>query len=203
MGSARFNDLRRGLPRISPTILAKRLKTLEDKGLIVKEWEDNGVNSKYHLTKSCEELSAVIKMIGVWGRRWVHTKFTEDELDVGLLMWDIRRGINVDHFSKQRTVIQFDFSDLQIDESSRWWMIVSNQDVDVCNDDPGYEVDLAIDTDLVTMTKVWMGDINVDHAMSTGELLAYGPFKYVSTMSKWLGQSLFADVKNAGNQLQR
>ena len=50
MGTTRYNDLQRGLSRISPTLLSKRLKTLEAKGLIVRKRPPGQKSFQYHLT---------------------------------------------------------------------------------------------------------------------------------------------------------
>ena len=37
MGTSRFNDFQRSMSRISPTVLNKRLKQLENTGIIIKK----------------------------------------------------------------------------------------------------------------------------------------------------------------------
>ena len=97
LGSTRFNELRRGLPSMSPALLSKRLKDLEAAGIVTRvavEREPSVL--EYRLTEAGRELRPIIEAIGVWGHRWVTTEATLKNLDANLLMWDIRRNINTD-----------------------------------------------------------------------------------------------------------
>src|SRR5262245_1915603 len=92
-GSTRFNDIRRGVPRMSPTLLSKRLKELERAGIVEIRATGSGT-VEYHLTESGEDLRSVIMNLGIWGQRWVEAQVTLKNLDPSLLMWDMRRGLN-------------------------------------------------------------------------------------------------------------
>ncbi len=88
-GSTRFNELRRGVPRMSPALLSKRLKELESAG-IVERIESKVERSayEYQLTEAGKDLRSVVETIGIWGQRWVDTDLSLDNLDPSLLMWD-------------------------------------------------------------------------------------------------------------------
>src|SRR3954470_16137485 len=107
-GSTRFNDLRRGVPRMSPALLSKRLKELEDAGVVrrVASPVEPGV-LEYNLTRSGKELGSVVESIGVWGQRWVQASLSLKKLDPSLLMWDMRRNLDPTPMTTQRCVIQF------------------------------------------------------------------------------------------------
>ena len=94
MGSTRFSQLRKGLPRISPSILSRRLKTLEEQGVIVRYKRINGRSYEYRLTESGEELRPIILGFGIWGHKWAKNKITKEDLDAGFLLWDMRRRLN-------------------------------------------------------------------------------------------------------------
>src|SRR5690349_10413247 len=121
LGSTRFNELRRGLPSMSPALLSKRLKDLEAAGIVVHTAVEceSGVH-EYCLTEAGNELRPVIEAIGVWGHRWVTTEATLRNLDANLLMWDIRRNINTDPMPPRRNVIQFIFKDRPASERNYW-----------------------------------------------------------------------------------
>ncbi len=104
-GSTRFNDLRRGLPQMSPALLSKRLKELEAQGIVqrVPSKREPDV-MEYHLTPAGQELGPIVEAIGVWGHRWTETKPQLDNLDVGLLMWDMRRSLKVGELPLRRVV---------------------------------------------------------------------------------------------------
>ena len=107
-GSTRFNDLRRGVPRMSPALLSQRLKDLEADGIVCRTPSptEPGV-FEYHLTKAGRELEPLVEAFGVWGQRWVETELSLQHLDVSLLMWDMRRNLDPTPMPKRRSVIQF------------------------------------------------------------------------------------------------
>ena len=144
-GSTRFNDLRRGVPRMSPALLSKRLKDLEAAGVVERSKVVGEADTfEYRLTKSGRDLAPVIEAVGIWGQRWIETELSLDNLDPNLLMWDMRRNINPQPMPKHRNVIQVIFSDLQVSQKN-WWLIVqSGEDVDLCSVDPGFDVDLYL-----------------------------------------------------------
>jgi DNA-binding HxlR family transcriptional regulator len=138
-GSTRFNDLRRGLPRMSPTLLSKRLKELELSGVIRTVPNDAGI-TEYHLTEAGEELRPIVTGIGFWGQRWVESRLSLRNLDPSLLMWDMRRNLNADPLPPRRCTIQFLYPELP-EGVRNWWLVVSDGKVDLCQSDPGFEVD--------------------------------------------------------------
>src|SRR5580700_5250778 len=145
-GSQRFNDIRRGVPRMSATLLSKRLKELERAGLIKTR---NG-GSEYRLTAAGEDMREVVMTLGFWGQRWVETKQSLKNLDPSLLMWDMRRHLNPTPMPPRRCTIQFHYPDLAAAKRD-WWMIVDGRAVDLCWINPGFEVDLYVEAPLQTM----------------------------------------------------
>ena len=192
-GSTRFNDLRRGVPRMSPALLSKRLKDLEAAGVVnrSKVAGEPGVFD-YTLTKAGLDLAPVIQSVGVWGQRWVETKSSLENLDVGLLMWDIRRNIDPKPMPVRRTVIQVIYSDLPAAQKN-WWLIVQpGEEVDLCSVDPGFDVDLYLSTDLRTMTEIWMGYTPLAKAKSERRLTVTGNRQIETSKKAWLTLSYFA-----------
>jgi DNA-binding HxlR family transcriptional regulator len=192
-GSTRFNDLRRGVPRMSPGLLSQRLKDLEAAGVVcrVASAKDSGV-LEYHLTPAGRELEPLVSAFGVWGQRWVDAELSLRHLDVSLLMWDMRRGLVTEPMPPRRTVIQFQYPELSPILRS-WWLVVEpDQPVDLCSFDPGFDVDLFVTADLRTMTAIWMGMDSVRSAVANGRLMLTGDRKLAADMQTWLGLSPFA-----------
>jgi len=190
-GSTRFNDLRRGVPKMSPTLLSQRLKDLEAGGIVERTEiaTENGV-FEYRLTEAGRDLRPVVEAMGFWGQKWVEARLSLKNLDPSLLMWDMRRNLNPSPLPDGRTVIQFLYHDLPASKRS-WWLIVEKHgEVDLCWYDPGFDVDLYVSTDLCTMTSIWMGLTTVhkerDKISLTGDLDVAGK------MQSWLGLSPFA-----------
>ena len=195
-GTTRFNDLRRGVPRMSPALLSQRLKELEAAGIILRRpsRSEPGIH-EYRLTESGRELAPIIDAIGAWGQRWISTELSLQHLDAQLLMWDMRRNLDTDPMPDRRSVIQFRYSD-QPASSRTWWLIVEpGEEVDLCSVDPGHDVDLYVACDLRTMTAIWMGYDTVRRACADGRLLLTGEKSLASRMQAWLGLSPLAKVE--------
>ena len=190
-GSEAFNDLRKGLPQISPSLLSSRLKSLEAAGVIARTETERGI--RYTLTEAGLELKPIILQMGIWGHRWARSKLTRDELDPSLLMWDIHRTMNADYFDSDRTVLYFEFSDYAA-KFRRWWLIVQDSEVDVCMKDPGHDIDLELLTDVRTLTGVWMGDIGLGQALRDKRIRLTGPTRLKRDISTWLRRNYFADI---------
>lgn len=196
LGSTRFNELRRGVPSMSPALLSKRLKELESAGIVARvALEGEQGVYEYRLTEAGWELRPIIEAIGVWGHRWVTTEATLKQLDANLLMWDIRRNINTDPMPPRRCTIQFIFNDRSTSERNYWLVVEPGKDVDLCLLDPGFEVDLYVSTDLRTMTEIWLGYTGVGAAFENGRILLTGSSSLCANLRAWLKLSTFAKVQ--------
>ena len=192
-GSMRFNDLRRGVPRMSPALLTQRLKDLEAAGIICREPSSTEPNVfEYRLTPAGRELEPVVEAFGMWGQRWVDAELSLQHLDVSLLMWDMRRNLDPTPMPKRRCVIHFQYPELPPAQRSWWLLVGPDVDVDLCSVDPGFDVDLYVSTDLRTMTAIWMGLDNVRNAQSANRMMLTGNRQLAADMQKWLGLSPFA-----------
>lgn len=191
-GSKHFNDLRRGVPLMSRSLLSQRLKTLEKAGIIARAQEES--RTTYTLTAAGEELRPVIDTLGVWGQRWARSQLESDDLDAGLLMWDVKRRIDTAHFPEQRTVIQFEFSDVPGVRGS-YWLVGNREEVELCLKDPGFEVDLFVLSDLRTLTQVWLGDLGIDEALNSERIELHGARALRESFRSWFALSLLASVE--------
>ena len=193
-GSETFNDIRKGLPLLSPTLLSTRLKTLEGSGIVNRK-EHNG-NVRYTLTESGNELTKIIWELGTWAHRWVRSDLSKDDLDPSVLVWDIHRNIDTTFFKADRTTIKFVFTDYT-SKFRNWWVVIKGDNVDVCLKDPGYDVDLTITSDLKTLTAAWMGDTTFMKAMREKSIELTGSTHLKKSIGIWLGTNYYADVKPA------
>ncbi|MHB1230985.1 MAG: winged helix-turn-helix transcriptional regulator [Burkholderiales bacterium] len=193
-GSESFNDLRKGVPLMSPSLLSTRLKSLE-KGKVIERKAKNG-HVSYKLTEAGEELVPIIFQLGTWGHRWVRSDLSAADLDPSLLIWDMHRSLKADYFTGERTVLKIEFTD-QAAKYRHWWLVIQEGGVDVCLKDPGYEVDLTICSDLETLTAVWIGDNTIMKAIRENKVVVTGSSHLRKNIAVWFGSSYFADVKSA------
>lgn len=192
-GSTKFNDLRNGLPQMSPSLLSKRLTELSDAGIVEKKDVAKGRGYEYLLTDSGKELAPIIKTLGVWGQKFVTAEFENHELDPTLLMWDIHRRIETSFFPKdQRFVAEFYLRGAP-KERKNWWLVINERKVDLCTHHPGFEIDIEINANLKALTNVWMGVCTINNAMKSELLSLKGKSKYVKSFKKWFLLSPFAE----------
>ncbi len=154
-GSERFNELRRGVPRMSPTLLSKRLSQLARAGVV--ERREDGGDVRYVLTPAGRELRPVVEALGVWGIRWIG-EIGDEDLDPRLLLWDMHRNIDYAAVPPGQTVVQFRFPDVPA-AARDWWLVISPDETDVCDDDPGYPVAVTVTGSLRRLTEIWRGDV--------------------------------------------
>ncbi|HET8980901.1 MAG TPA: helix-turn-helix domain-containing protein [Solirubrobacteraceae bacterium] len=192
-GSTRFNDLRRGIPSISASVLSRRLDELAIAGIIERREDEDGM--RYVLTAAGNELRPVVEQLGVWGRRWLPTDYRDEDLDPRLLVWDIHRNLRLDEVPR-RTVIELHFPDAP-SEYRAYWLIVTPDGAEVCLTHPGGDIDLHLSSDVRTLTNIWMGNVTWDAALRTGSLRLVGHSEVQRALPRWLKLNLFASIRPA------
>jgi DNA-binding HxlR family transcriptional regulator len=198
LGSRRFNDIRRGVPRMSPTLLSKRLHELTVAGLV--ERRSTGSEVTYALSPAGEELRPVVEALGAWGIRWIG-ELGDQDLDPKLLLWDMHRNVDPSAVPPGRTVVQFRFSDVprQIRD---WWLVITGGDADVCDVDPGHEVDVTLETPLRRMVQIWLGEVTWASALRSGDVRLEGPSPLRRALPGWFALSPFAAVPRPAVRLR-
>ena len=193
MGSRHFNQLRRGLPLMSPTLLSKRLVSLQEQGVVAREESGEGSGWVYGLTEAGRALFPLVEAMGRWGKRWVATGMSRKDIDVRLLMWGMHREFNLTVLPAPRVVLKIDLIDGGRGHPHFW--LILDRDVgraELCLQDPGQELDAILATDVVTLTKVYMGDMAFEEARLSGRFRLQGASALVRSMPKWFARSLFA-----------
>jgi DNA-binding HxlR family transcriptional regulator len=197
-GSRRFNDIQRGVPLMSSSLLTKRLRQLERAGLVERRQRLDGKGSEYHLTQAGQELGPVLAQIGIWSERWLRRPIFEETPDTGLLMWWVRTTVKAEALPAVRTVVHFRFRGAP-EKLRYFWLVLP--DADLCLSDPGFGVDVTVDTDPKTLTAVWMGDLDVTAAIRSGEIELDGGRQLVRSFPKWFGlHPLFSGVEHPNSR---
>jgi DNA-binding HxlR family transcriptional regulator len=187
-GSSGFSDIHRGVPRMSRTLLSRRLKALTRHGLVHRQLTADG--PRYRLTDCGRELADVIDAVGRWGIRWM-SSLSEGDLDPALLVWDMHRRVDTSRVPATRTVVEVGFPDVPADLRA-WWLVITPDEVDVCDSDPGFGTDLRIEGPIRTLARVWRGDVGWDDALRAGRLTLTGPTPLRRGARSWFRLSPFA-----------
>ncbi len=195
LGSSRFNEFQRGLPLISPTLLTKRLASLEAHGILVKKAIKGQKGYEYFPTESCKELYPVMEQIGIWGMRWAQSQLTDEDYDLTLLMLYMEKSIQPEKLIGNETVIRFNFTDVH--NYPNWWVVVEGESIDVCVHDPGKEVDVYFNVAVKDMCDIWMGQISYKQAIKEGILNVVGHSSLTRNIETWIKPSVFSGIKPA------
>lgn len=193
-GARRFNELRRGIPRISPGLLSARLRHLEYYGLLRRRTRNRSV--EYELTPAGKALQPVIESLAMWGKDHARTDVAMDELDANRLMWDIRRRARAPS-GAGRTVVCFQLDPPGGQRRLYYWLVFDRGEVDLCLIDPGFETDLVVTGRLEALAAIWLGDVKLGHALRDGSLALQGPRLICRGFERWLGVSMVAELQRA------
>nr|WP_281372927.1 helix-turn-helix domain-containing protein [Kineococcus aurantiacus] len=198
VGSDRFSQIRRGNPRMSPTLLSRRLRQLERAGVVERRQDARGIT--YHLTPAGRELEPVVTALAVWGTRWV-PELTDSDVDPRLLVWDLHRNLDAARVPVGRTVVRFDFADAA-PRARTWWLVLDSDGsapvADVCDRDPGAPVDVTVSTTVRALTDVWRGARDWRGASAHGDVVVDGPAALRRALPGWFVLPAFAAVPRPG-----
>ena len=181
-GSHRFNEIERGLPGISRSLLSSRLRDLEAAGVIERLPDAHSRMTTYHLSEAGRELKTVIEALGAWGVRWAFGDPRPEDLDAGLLIWKIHQRINRELLPERRTVVEFDFTGPQ---GRRVWLLLEPREVSVCVTPPGFDSDVIVRADLALFYRVWLRQIEYEAAVRCGAVAVEGIPSLVKQLPRW------------------
>lgn len=191
-GVTRFTEFQRYMPKISTSLLATRLQSLEDNGVLIKKKIQGKRGYEYLLTPSGKALLPMILEMGKWGVRYVYDSLSDNELNAERLLRDVSFTIDPSELPSGETIIRFDFKDL--DEHSVWFIKVHDGKCELCDGVPDEEVDVWITTTLSVFTRIWMGSTDLHAARERGEFRADGATVYTRRITRWLGLNQFASA---------
>lgn len=189
VGERGFTDLHRGVPRISRNLLTQRLESLRGSGIVEQVHAKGEHRHTYRLTVAGRALGPVIEALGTWGYDWACKDLEAEDLDPDFLMWALRRLVRIDALPPERVVLMFRFRRIN---DRLYWLVLHRPDVDLCIQDPGYEVTLEIEGTVVALARVCLGQVDLPQAVKAGEIEVRGAPRYRRALSSWLGVTHFA-----------
>jgi DNA-binding HxlR family transcriptional regulator len=194
-----FNELERGLPHVSRTLLTERLRRLEQTGILVRRVAPRGKPTEYRLTQAGHELQKLIDLLGEWGARWAFGDPRPNELDPIVLLWWMRRRVCVESLGKRRVVIQFDFGG----PKGTYWLLIEPADISVCLKHPGFDVDVIVSAEILAFYRVWLGRVPLSEALRKGQIQLSGTPADIRGFPHWFTWSPMADTVRAAIADQR
>ncbi len=194
-GATRYTEIRQSVPRMSTALLSRRLRELEDAGVLSRVKDADGQGHDYQLTEAGRELFPVLEAMGFWSQKWLRREITNARnLDPDILMWELRRtGLNAERRVSSRRVVEFRLSGVE-PAKQRYWLVFEPDEVDICARDPGFPVDLWITGHIRTLVEVWLGHRALRAAVEGGELRLDGEDAEIRAFPDWFSLSMFADA---------
>lgn len=193
LGNTRFNDITRGLPGISRSLLVQRLKHLERKGVVERSPLPTGRGYEYRLTAAGRDLESVLMALGRWSIHWLYDDLEPRDVDPITLTWWMHRRVDPTAIPSGRTVIQFDHT---LPERLSIWMVLERGEASVCTQHPGFEPDVIVTTTTAALAEVFQGFTTWPRAVATGDLTVAGPPRLVRAIPSWFLWSPFhADTR--------
>jgi len=200
-GSTGFNDISRGVPRMSRTLLSNRLKELVERGVIIRQQKQAGGQIHYKLTEAGLALGPVVFSMAHWGQEWLEIEPSVENIDVGFLMWDIHRNAVPMPELPSPFIVEFFLNDVPENESAHW-LIFEDGKVDLCHIDHGFDIDVQIDVSVKKLTTVWMGWEDMAEAIKNGSVKIKGAKKYTDLAVTWLGHSSVSHIQKRSKKLR-
>lgn len=187
-GARHFNEIHRGIPRLSRSLLAQRLRSLEDQGVLRQVAATDGGTAAYRLTEAGEALRPVLESLGLWAQQHSRGRLVADDLDDAMLMWAFRRHLRCERLPEARVVLQFKLTGLHKVKlrERHWWLVLENGDADVCQKDPGYDIQAVVAADLGALTRVFLGHREWSSALACGDVQVAGPPAVLEGIPVWL-----------------
>ncbi|HZZ50690.1 MAG TPA: helix-turn-helix domain-containing protein [Pseudonocardia sp.] len=189
-GARGFNEIHRGLPGLSRTLLSARLRTLQQAGLITTVAEDGTGRQGYTLTPKGADLHGVVLALGTWSVRWSFPEPTDDQLDPNLLLWRMRSGIARDQLPDRRVTVELTFD--QDPKPVLGWLVLSGDDSSVCTRHPLFDVDIHAHAPSRIWHELWYGHLGWRDAIEGGELKLTGEAELLAGFPTWFQLSPFA-----------
>ena len=194
LGNTRFNDIARGLPGISRSLLVQRLRHLERYGVVELWPSPTGRGNEYHLTPAGKDLESVVDTLGRWAIEWLFDDLRPHEVDPVTLTWWMHRRVDAERLPPGRVVIEFDHT---APKPLAIWMVLDRGEASVCVQHPGFDPDLVVTTTTPALAEVFQGYDTWSSAISNQAIKVDGPPALVKSLPKWFLWSPWADVTNA------
>ncbi len=189
-GCTTYNEIHRGVPRISPSMLSQRLDELERAGIVQRRKRENRSTSTYHLTEAGWDLEDIVMKMAIWGQEWARD-MSMDDLDPAFLAWSMHMRLNSEAMPPGRTVLEFDLSGGP-EGSYRFWLVNHSGSVDMCLKHPGYDTDVLVMADLRHFVETWRGFRDMRTEINAGHIKVEGPRAMKQALADWLMLSALA-----------
>lgn len=193
-GETRFNDLRRAVGSVSPALLSRRLKEMEEKGLVTRVADRAAGTVDYIRTDLAVALEPMLNAMAQWAQQQLEADFALCTATASILMWKLRKLIKPGELPRRRVVMQFHFNE-PVEYDTYWALVHPEAPVEICSSIPGYPVDLFIETSTQSMLGILLGRSTFTREQDLGQLYLSGDARLARTIGRWLSISDYAEFE--------
>jgi DNA-binding HxlR family transcriptional regulator len=197
LGNTRFNDIARGLPGISRSLLVQRLRHLERRGVVELWPSPTGRGNEYHLTAAGKDLEPVVAALGRWAVEWLFDELQPHEVDPVTLTWWMHRRIDEERLPPGRVVIEFNYT---APEQQVIWMVLDRGEASVCIQHPGFDPDVIVTTTTPALAEVFQGYQTWARAVADDAIKVQATPALTRSFPSWFLWSPFADLTRRRQQ---
>jgi DNA-binding HxlR family transcriptional regulator len=194
-GSRRFNDIRRGIPRVSRTVLSERLQALVIAGAIART--DGPHGPEYMLTEAGQELAMLVSALATWGQRWLARAPAKEDLDLEPLLVDMQRRVHFSALPDEPFVVRF-----EVRGHRQRFMLLKKTEASLCHHNPGFPELICVRGPLAALVAWWRADMSFTEAQRMG-LAIDGPKALTRAFPKWFDLYPFAHIGPAGRNTNK
>lgn len=190
VGSSGFNEIHRGIPRVSRSLLAQRLRMLERRGLVSREVTKRGATGRYALTPAGESLTPIVWAMGHWAAEWVFGDPTDEDCDGLSLIWRAHQHAIPAKLPETRTIVHVVLTGTG---GAEGWLDIERPGITVCKDDQGLDVDLALEADTAQMHRWLLGLVPFRDLVANGHARLLGPSRLARAFPTWFDTTFFSE----------
>lgn len=188
----RFNEIQRGVGRISQSILTARLRSLERAGVIVRRRPTPGHTWEYHPTQAGRELEPVLDGLAMWAQHWLELR--REDCEPGYLMQTVHSLLIPERLPGGPITVRFEFRVAP----KIYWLVIDGPQPELCYYDPGREIDLVVRLEEHAFGGVILGRLGFDDAVRSGAIELDGSPDLVHAFPTWLGMTRYARYARPG-----
>ena len=200
VGATGFNEIHRGIPRISRTLLSQRLRAMERRGLLSREPAAQGKSVRYTLTEAGQALVPIVWSLGQWAAQYLYTDPTEHDCDGVSLLWRMHQRADDARLPPSRTVVHVILTGTGGTEG---WLDIDRDGMTVCKEDQGKDVDLVLQADTAQIYRWLSGIVPFRELVAAGHARLIGPSRLARAFPSWFTPAPFgADLRSSARRLQ-
>lgn len=200
IGSTGFNEIHRGIPRISRTLLSQRLRMMERRNLLRRETTSTGRAVRYTLTDAGHALVPIVWSVGSWAARWLYTDPAEHDYDGETLLWRMHQRADTTRLPATRTVVHVILTG---PGGTEGWLDIDRDGMTVCKEDQGKDVDLVVEGDASQLYRWLAGIVPFRELVAAGHARLIGPSRVARAFPTWFTPSPFGAELRESSQRAR